>query len=163
EAASGVYNELQVGSYVFMDTEYARIRGGDGRPYAEFEHSLFVLCRLSACRRRTEQSWMQASSPTAPSTAPRGCMIASTSEWPASRTSTVNARSGHTRGPCRSAKRSGSSPDIATRQSICMIGMSVSATGVWRRCGRSTPAVRASKYLTWEGAYHEQRRERWQT
>src|SRR5207247_10253311 len=46
EAASGVYNELQVGSYVFMDTEYARIRGGDGRPYAEFEHSLFVLASV---------------------------------------------------------------------------------------------------------------------
>jgi len=46
EAASGVYNELQVGSYVFMDTEYARIRGDDGRPYAEFEHSLFVLASV---------------------------------------------------------------------------------------------------------------------
>ena len=46
EAASGVYNELQVGSYVFMDTEYARIRGGDDRPYAEFEHSLFVLASV---------------------------------------------------------------------------------------------------------------------
>jgi D-threonine aldolase len=46
EAASGVYNELQVGSYVFMDTEYARIRGRDGSPYAEFEHSLFVLASV---------------------------------------------------------------------------------------------------------------------
>jgi len=46
EAASGVYNELQVGSYVFMDTEYARIRGSDGRPYAEFELSLFVLASV---------------------------------------------------------------------------------------------------------------------
>src|SRR5262249_60295737 len=42
EAASGAYNELQVGSYVFMGTEYARIRGRDGRPYAEFERSLVV-------------------------------------------------------------------------------------------------------------------------
>jgi 3-hydroxy-D-aspartate aldolase len=46
EAASGVYNELQVGSYVFMDTEYARIRGSDGGRYAEFEHSLFVLASV---------------------------------------------------------------------------------------------------------------------
>ena len=30
EDASGVYNELQVGSYVFMDTDYARIGGEDG-------------------------------------------------------------------------------------------------------------------------------------
>ncbi|MFL5127842.1 MAG: DSD1 family PLP-dependent enzyme [Microvirga sp.] len=43
EAASGVYNELQVGSYVFMDTDYARIGAADGGPYREFEHSLFVL------------------------------------------------------------------------------------------------------------------------
>lgn len=43
EAASGVYNELQVGSYVFMDTDYARIGGKNGGRYDEFEHSLFVL------------------------------------------------------------------------------------------------------------------------
>jgi D-serine deaminase-like pyridoxal phosphate-dependent protein len=46
EAASGVYNELQVGSYVFMDTEYARIRGKSGEAYSEFEHSLFVLAAV---------------------------------------------------------------------------------------------------------------------
>jgi 3-hydroxy-D-aspartate aldolase len=46
EAASGVYNELQVGSYVFMDTEYARIGGRDGGRYSEFEHSLFVLASV---------------------------------------------------------------------------------------------------------------------
>jgi len=46
EAASGVYNELQVGSYVFMDTEYASIRGRDGGRYAEFEHNLFVLASV---------------------------------------------------------------------------------------------------------------------
>jgi 3-hydroxy-D-aspartate aldolase len=46
EAASGVYNELQVGSYVFMDTEYARIGGKNGGRYTEFEHSLFVLASV---------------------------------------------------------------------------------------------------------------------
>src|ERR1700756_4549088 len=39
EAASGVYNELQVGSYVFMDTDYARIGGKNGGRYTEFEHN----------------------------------------------------------------------------------------------------------------------------
>ena len=43
EAESGVYTELQAGSYAFMDGEYAGITDRDGRPYAEFEHSLFVL------------------------------------------------------------------------------------------------------------------------
>ena len=46
EGASGLWTELQAGSYVFMDTEYARIEGKDGRPYAEFEHSLFVLASV---------------------------------------------------------------------------------------------------------------------
>lgn len=44
EAASGLWNELQAGSYIFMDTEYARIGGKDGSArYTEFRHSLFVL------------------------------------------------------------------------------------------------------------------------
>jgi 3-hydroxy-D-aspartate aldolase len=45
EAASGLWNELQVGSYLFMDTEYARIEGDDagGGRYRDFAHSLFVL------------------------------------------------------------------------------------------------------------------------
>jgi D-serine deaminase-like pyridoxal phosphate-dependent protein len=47
EAASGLWNELQVGSYAFMDTDYAAI--GDehgGNRYTEFEHSLFVLATV---------------------------------------------------------------------------------------------------------------------
>ncbi|HZQ60286.1 MAG TPA: DSD1 family PLP-dependent enzyme [Casimicrobiaceae bacterium] len=43
EGTSGLWTELQAGSYVFMDTEYARIGGEDGGSYREFEHSLFVL------------------------------------------------------------------------------------------------------------------------
>jgi 3-hydroxy-D-aspartate aldolase len=46
EAASGIYTELQAGSYAFMDTEYARIGARDGGRYAEFEHSLFVLASV---------------------------------------------------------------------------------------------------------------------
>ncbi|HUH94977.1 MAG TPA: DSD1 family PLP-dependent enzyme [Casimicrobiaceae bacterium] len=46
EGASGVWNELQVGSYVFMDVEYARIGDRDGGRYADFEHSLFVLASV---------------------------------------------------------------------------------------------------------------------
>lgn len=43
EAASGVFNELQAGSYVFMDADYGRNLGSDGTPVAEFEQSLFIL------------------------------------------------------------------------------------------------------------------------
>lgn len=39
EAASGVWNELQCGSYVFMDADYRRVLGEN----AGFEHALFVL------------------------------------------------------------------------------------------------------------------------
>ncbi len=46
EGTSGLWNELQVGSYVFMDVEYARIAGRDGARYADFEHSLFVLATV---------------------------------------------------------------------------------------------------------------------
>lgn len=46
ESDSGVYNELQVGSYVFMDTDYAKIGNKDGGLYTAFEHSLFVLASV---------------------------------------------------------------------------------------------------------------------
>lgn len=42
EGASGVYNELQCGSYIFMDAHYQTIRGETGQPVREFENSLFV-------------------------------------------------------------------------------------------------------------------------
>lgn len=46
EAASGVYNELQAGSYVFMDADYARNQRPDGKPYDAFEHALFVYATV---------------------------------------------------------------------------------------------------------------------
>jgi 3-hydroxy-D-aspartate aldolase len=42
EAASAVYNELQAGSYIFMDADYARNKRGNGEPFDTFEHALFV-------------------------------------------------------------------------------------------------------------------------
>jgi D-serine deaminase-like pyridoxal phosphate-dependent protein len=46
EAASGVYNELQAGSYIFMDADYARNRSANGGPYDTFEHALFVYATV---------------------------------------------------------------------------------------------------------------------
>ncbi len=46
EASSGVYNELQAGSYVFMDADYARNLSPEGRPWGGFEHSLFVYATV---------------------------------------------------------------------------------------------------------------------
>ncbi|HEY1299314.1 MAG TPA: DSD1 family PLP-dependent enzyme [Stellaceae bacterium] len=42
ETASGVYTELQCGSYIFMDADYARNLDPDGAPTKAFEPSLFV-------------------------------------------------------------------------------------------------------------------------
>ena len=43
EAASGIWNELQAGSYIFMDADYARNHARDGQPISQFKHALFVL------------------------------------------------------------------------------------------------------------------------
>lgn len=42
EIESGVYDELQCGSYVFMDADYARNKDVDGVAKPDFEHSLFL-------------------------------------------------------------------------------------------------------------------------
>jgi D-serine deaminase-like pyridoxal phosphate-dependent protein len=46
EAASGLYTELQPGSYIFMDADYARNKGADGGPFDAFEHALFVYATV---------------------------------------------------------------------------------------------------------------------
>jgi 3-hydroxy-D-aspartate aldolase len=46
EAEAGLWTELQVGSYVFMDREYASIEGESGRPEPEFRQSLFILATI---------------------------------------------------------------------------------------------------------------------
>jgi D-serine deaminase-like pyridoxal phosphate-dependent protein len=46
EAASGVYTELQAGSYIFMDADYARNQVGSGEPFDTFEHALFVYATV---------------------------------------------------------------------------------------------------------------------
>jgi D-serine deaminase-like pyridoxal phosphate-dependent protein len=43
ETASGIWNEIQAGSYIFMDADYARNRQADGTPFRAFEHALFIL------------------------------------------------------------------------------------------------------------------------
>lgn len=46
EAASGVWNELQAGSYIFMDTDYLKNLKSDGTPGSEFESSLYVYATV---------------------------------------------------------------------------------------------------------------------
>ena len=42
ETAGGVHNELQAGSYAFMDADYGKNLNEDGGFFNDFEHSLFV-------------------------------------------------------------------------------------------------------------------------
>ncbi len=46
EAASAVYNELQCGSYIFMDADYARNSQADGSAFDAYEHALFVYATV---------------------------------------------------------------------------------------------------------------------
>jgi 3-hydroxy-D-aspartate aldolase len=48
ESNSGVYNELQCGSYAFMDADYGRIRDKDGKriDQGEWENALFILTNV---------------------------------------------------------------------------------------------------------------------
>ncbi len=46
EAASGVYTELQCGSYIFMDADYAQNRMADGDLFDDYENSLHVLATV---------------------------------------------------------------------------------------------------------------------
>ncbi len=46
EAASGIWTELQAGSYIFMDADYLKNLKPDGSPGSEFEQSLFVYATV---------------------------------------------------------------------------------------------------------------------
>ncbi len=43
EGNSGVYNEMQCGSYAFMDADYQRVEDASGHRISEFENALFIL------------------------------------------------------------------------------------------------------------------------
>jgi D-serine deaminase-like pyridoxal phosphate-dependent protein len=51
ESQSGVYTEMQAGSYVFMDADYARNLDEAGAPVKTFRHSLFVLSSVMSATR----------------------------------------------------------------------------------------------------------------
>ncbi len=43
EGSSGIYNEMQCGSYIFMDADYQRVKDQSGGLISEFDNSLFIL------------------------------------------------------------------------------------------------------------------------
>jgi 3-hydroxy-D-aspartate aldolase len=46
EGESGLWNELQPGSYIFMDADYAKNAADAGRGAKQFDHALFVLAAV---------------------------------------------------------------------------------------------------------------------
>ena len=46
ETESGIYTEVQPGSYILMDMDYGSILDEDGRPFSRFENSLFVYTQI---------------------------------------------------------------------------------------------------------------------
>ncbi|MBX3728477.1 MAG: DSD1 family PLP-dependent enzyme [Candidatus Sumerlaeia bacterium] len=51
EMASGIYNEIQAGSYIFMDADYGRNLDESGAPVSMFRQSLFVLATVMSAAR----------------------------------------------------------------------------------------------------------------
>ena len=54
EAASGIYNEMQCGSYIFMDADYQRVLDQSGERISEFNNSLFVWTSIMSKTRELE-------------------------------------------------------------------------------------------------------------
>ncbi len=46
EGDSGVYNEMQCGSYIFMDADYQRVKDQSGSFISDFENSLFIYTSI---------------------------------------------------------------------------------------------------------------------
>jgi 3-hydroxy-D-aspartate aldolase len=63
ESTSGVYNELQCGSYAFMDADYGRILDKDGNriDQGEWENALFILTSVMSHAKPTRRSSMRGS------------------------------------------------------------------------------------------------------
>ncbi len=51
EGSSGVFNELQCGSYAFMDAAYGRVSDRGGAPMSTFENALFILTSVMSLAR----------------------------------------------------------------------------------------------------------------
>ena len=54
EAASGIYNEMQCGSYIFMDVDYQRVLDAQGRHISEFVNSLFIWTSIMSKTRQDD-------------------------------------------------------------------------------------------------------------
>lgn len=54
EAASGIYNEMQCGSYIFMDADYQQVLDAQGQQITEFANSLFIWTSVMSKTRKED-------------------------------------------------------------------------------------------------------------
>ena len=155
DAASGVWGELQAGSYLFMDRDYADNAADAGRAALraralrqEPGDEPRRLARGRRCRPQVARDRLRAA-------ARRG-----SASWPTSTAATSTASCGRTPAPCapacrRSARRCGSFPATATRPSTCTTATSSCAAACAARRRRSGLADRGARL-------RQLSRERWQ-
>ena len=133
-AASGVCSELQAGSYLFMDRDYADNAPAQAAP--RFEHALFVKSQVMS-RRHSRTRWsMPGSRPRHRSGMPRVWQRASCVRNGGDEHGILRPPRGG-RGCRRSARRSGWCPDIAIPPSTCTTSCCASAATRSRRSGPS--------------------------
>ena len=142
EAGSGVYTELQCGSYIFMDADYGRNLDRGGRRSDAFEHALFVWATVMS-RPNDERAIVDAglkalafdSGPPTVWDEPAATYERASDEHGRLALGGATNRRG-------SATRCGSCPATATRPSICTTGTSASAATGSKACGRSRRVAR---------------------
>jgi D-serine deaminase-like pyridoxal phosphate-dependent protein len=128
ESVSGVYTEMQAGSYVFMDADYARNLDAAGAPIGTFRHALFVLATVMSVPQKHIAVLDAGHKAVAVDS---GLPVV----WQRPDIRYVGAS--RRRPPHRSsAKSCGWCRGIAIRRWIVTTGMSACATDGWSVCGR---------------------------
>ncbi len=138
EAATGVFTEIQAGSYCFMDADYGRNLDETGAPVSTFRQSLFVLATVMSAPRPGVAVVDAGHKAVAVDS---GLPLV----WQRPDVRYVGASDEHGKLDIRPrnggaetwARSCGWCPAIATRRSIATTGMSACATAAWNACGRS--------------------------
>ena len=153
-----VYNELQAGSYIFMDADYARNKRGDGAAFDTFEHALFVYATVMSAptpERRHRRCRAQGALPsTAACRCPGSCPAPSTTAPPTSTASSMSSACDRAPG----ARRQGAArprPLRSDRQPARLVRRacagSTAARRAWSVCGRWRRAALCSDFVRGRG------------
>ena len=140
KSASGVYTELQCGSYIFMDADYGRNLDRDGAPTKAFEPSLFVWATVMS--RPADDRAIVDAGLKALGLRPQGPRSSATSRLPPMSGLRRARPPRHLRRHQSPANRRQSAvPAIATPPSTSTTGMSGSATTASNSSGRLPQGV----------------------